>query len=196
LGAVTVAMDFLPDVTVECEVCHGQRFNREVLEVRLCGLSVAELLQLSVAQAQERLAELAELTRPLASLGDVGLGYLRLGQATATLSAGELQRLRLAPILSAEAGPGTVIILDEPTVGLFHTDVDVLISALRLLVCAGATLVVVEHNLELVAAADHVIDLGPEGGPQGGRILVAGPPAAIAACPASATGRALRQRGR
>jgi excinuclease ABC subunit A len=136
------------------------------------------------------------VARPLRALEAVGLGYLPLGQATATLSGGELQRARLAPVLAAARADGTVVLLDEPTIGLHHTDVDRLLGALHDLVERGCTVVVIEHSLDVVAAADLVVDLGPEGGPEGGHIVCQGPPEVIAACSASHTGRALADRRR
>ena len=161
--------------------------------MRLAGANAADLLDMTAARASAHLAAHPAIAARLAALERVGLGYLRLGQATATLSGGELQRLRLTPLLASAGGEGTMVLLDEPTRGLHHRDVARLAEALRELVAAGAAVVVVEHDLDVVAAADHVIELGPGGGPNGGRIVAAGPPAELVRA-GTATGRALAGR--
>jgi excinuclease ABC subunit A len=184
-------MDLLPDVTVGCEVCQGQRFQPRVLECLLEGRNIAEVLDSTVAAAARFLAQDRALAKPLQALEEVGLGYLRLGQEGQALSLGETQRLRLAGLLSATKGHPAAILLDEPTRGLGFEDVDRLVTVLRKLARAGHLVVVVEHALEFIAAADWVIDLGPEAGPGGGLIVAQGPPQALIACTASYTGRAL-----
>jgi excinuclease ABC subunit A len=192
-GVVTVAMDLLPDVTVGCEVCRGRRFRPEVLECRLAERSIADLLDASVAEVSTLLAGDAPIARPLRDLCDVGLGYLGLGQESRALSTGELQRLRLAGLTSARSGRRVAILLDEPTSGLGSDDVDRLAGALRALARSGHLVVAVEHHLDLVAAADWVIDLGPEGGPGGGRIVAQCRPRELVDVAASHTGRALAE---
>ncbi|HEY3358252.1 MAG TPA: excinuclease ABC subunit UvrA [Polyangia bacterium] len=200
-GTVTAALDFLPDVTVPCERCGGRRYDGPVLEVRDDGATIADLLQLTCAAAAARFAADPKIARPLAGLARAGLGYLRLGQSAATLSGGERGRLALAlelgaaPRADAAAG-GTLYLLDEPTAGLHTDDVAALVALLQQLVDAGHTVMAVDHHLDLIAAADWIVDLGPEGGPQGGHLVCAGPPAAVRACAASHTGRALAAAAR
>jgi len=193
-GVITVAMDLLPDVTVGCEACGGQRFRPEVLECHLDGRSIAEVLEATVAELAGIFRGDALLARPLQALEDVGLGYLRAGQAGAALSAGERQRLRLAGLLADPPGSRAAILLDEPTRGLGFEDVDRLAATLHRLVGEGHLVAVVTHDLDLIAASDWIIDLGPQGGTGGGQILVEGPPAAVRACAASYTGQALAAR--
>jgi len=193
-GVISVAMDLLPDVTVGCETCGGLRFRPEVLECRLEGRSIAEVLEATVTELAKAFHGDALLARPLKTLLEVGLGYLRGGQAGAALSAGERQRLRLAGLLAAPPGTRAAILLDEPTRGLGCEDVDRLAATLHRLAQDGHLVVVVTHDLDLIAASDWIIDLGPEGGAGGGRVLVAGPPNAVRACAASHTGQALAHR--
>ena len=193
-GFEKVEMQFLSDIFVPCPACGGARFRDAVLGVRLRGLSVRDVLELSAAEAIDFFAGAKDVVRRLEPLRAVGLEYLRLGQPVNTLSGGEGQRLKLARALDEKDIDGTLFVLDEPTTGLHLADVDRLISALRALVRQGASVVVVEHHLDVVAAADWVIDLGPEGGDGGGRIVAEGPPGAIAACAESHTGRFLRER--
>jgi excinuclease ABC subunit A len=188
-------MDFLPDVWTTCAACGGRRFTREVLECALDGRTIAGVLDLSVDEALRFLAawpDAAGLLPGLRALGDVGLGYLPLGQATRTLSGGERQRLALARALLTPV-ERSLFLFDEPTTGLHAADVERLLGVFRRLVEAGHTVVTIEHELQLVAAADWVVDLGPEGGRGGGRVVVAGPPEAVAAASVSHTGRALRR---
>lgn len=192
-GLIRVSMHFLPDVFVVCEVCQGTRYNRPTLEVRYKGRSIADVLNLSVAQALEFLEHIPSLKQKLLTLCEVGLDYLPLGQPATTLSGGEVQRLKLAKELSRRATGRTLYVLDEPTTGLHFEDTRRLLDVLHRLVDAGNTVVIVEHNLDVIAAADYVIDLGPEGGEAGGEVVAAGPPEQIAAAPGSYTGMFLRQ---
>ena len=191
-GFVRVAMEFLPDAYVRCASCGGARFDRETLEVRYRGRSIADVLASTVDEASELFGALPKLAEALAGLRSVGLGYLQLGQSASSLSAGEAQRLRLGKELARRSSAGhTLYVLDEPSSGLHAGEVELLTRVLQGLVDEGHTVVLVEHQLELVLAADHVIDLGPEGGDAGGRVLVAGTPADVAACPHSHTGNHL-----
>ncbi|MCX7814045.1 MAG: excinuclease ABC subunit UvrA [Tepidimonas ignava] len=190
-GVVRVEMHFLPDVYVPCEVCGGARYHRETLEVRYKGLNVAELLALTVQQAHGLFANVPALQRRLQTLLDVGLGYIRLGQSATTLSGGEAQRLKLAQELARRDTGRTLYILDEPTTGLHFADVELLLQVLLRLRDAGNTIVVIEHNLDVIKCADWVIDLGPEGGDGGGRVVACGTPEDLARHPDSHTGRYL-----
>ncbi len=191
-GRLRVEMNFLPDAWVACERCGGARYNPETLTVRLEGKSIAEVLDLSVEEARPIFASFPEAARPLAILEELGLGYLKLGQPSPTLSGGEAQRIKLAAELASAARGGTLFVLDEPTTGLHMSDVSRLVAVLHRLVDRGDTVAVIEHNLDVIREADWVIDLGPEGGAAGGEIVAEGPPASIAACRASHTGHALR----
>jgi excinuclease ABC subunit A len=192
-GLVKVEMHFLPDVYVPCDVCKGRRYNRETLEVRYRGKSIADVLELSVAEALDFFASQPRIRAKLELLNDVGLGYLHLGQSATTLSGGEAQRVKLATELARRDTGRTLYILDEPTTGLHFEDVRLLLQVLHRLVDKGNTVVVIEHNLEVIKTADWVIDLGPEGGAAGGAVVAAGPPEEVAQVPASHTGRFLRK---
>ena len=184
-------MHFLADVTVVCDGCDGRRFSEKTLGVKWKGLSILDCLELTVDEALERFAdETASWCARLQPFADVGLGYLKLGQPTATLSGGESQRIKLAAHLSPGAGP-TLFLLDEPTTGLHGRDVEVLLAALARLLEAGHTVVAIEHNLDFIRRADWLVDLGPEGGVGGGALVCAGTVDEVAACRASHTGRAL-----
>jgi len=191
-GTVTVEMQFLADVELVCEDCRGTRFKPQILEVRYQGLNIHEVLQLTVREALAFFAGHSRITSRLQPLADVGLGYLRLGQSATTLSGGEAQRVKLASHLGQQDVAGWMFLLDEPTTGLHFDDIAKLLDALERLVQRGASVLVIEHNLEVIRHADWVIDLGPEGGDRGGQVVVAGPPEAVAACEASWTGRYLR----
>ncbi|MGF1467175.1 MAG: excinuclease ABC subunit UvrA [Sandaracinaceae bacterium] len=193
-GSLKVEMAFLPDVHLRCEECDGQRFGRETLEVRLHGLSAGDILDLEVEAAAARFRALPKVHHPLALLAELGLGYLKLGQPSNTLSGGEAQRLKLVAELGTSASGPTLYVLDEPTTGLHRDDVGRLLRVLERFVERGDTVVVVEHHPDVIAAADWVVDLGPEGGDGGGRVVVQGPPDRVAACAASHTGRVLRER--
>jgi len=190
-GVITVAMDLLPDVTVGCETCQGRRFKPEVLECCLGGQHIVQVLESSVREQAELFAGDPRLAKPLRALEAVGMGYLRLGQEASTLSEGERQRLRLAGLLAEPPKGKAAILLDEPTRGLGMEEVDLLVGTLRQLAGEGHLVVVVEHDPDFIAACDWVIDLGPEGGAGGGRLLVEGPPEQVKACPGSYTGQAL-----
>ncbi len=190
-GLIKIEMHFLPDVYVTCEECGGRRYNRETLEVRFKGASIADVLDMTVHQAREFFRHVPGLGDKLKTLEDVGLGYIRLGQSSTTLSGGEAQRVKLAAELSRRATGRTLYILDEPTTGLHFEDVRKLLEVLHRLVDQGNTVLVIEHNLDVMKTADHVIDLGPDGGGGGGRVVAAGTPEAVAACPDSYTGQAL-----
>jgi excinuclease ABC subunit A len=193
-GSLRVALQFLPDLSVPCPLCRGKRFNQATLEVQFRGQSIADVLDMPIAQALEFFANIPAVARPLRALADVGLGYLSLGQPSSTLSGGEAQRVKLAGELARTATGRTLFLLDEPTTGLHFADVANLVNVLGRLVDAGNTMVVIEHHLDLIAAADWVIDLGPEAGEAGGFLLAAGTPAEVAACEESITGRYLRGR--
>ncbi len=190
-GQIKIEMHFLPDVYVPCEQCHGRRYNRETLEVRFKGRNIAEVLDMPVSEALHFFAHIPPVRRRLETLEAVGLGYVRLGQPATTLSGGEAQRVKLATELSKVATGRTMYILDEPTTGLHFADVERLLDVLQRLVSAGNTVVVIEHNLDVIKCADRILDLGPEGGEEGGLLIASGTPEEVAAEPASHTGRFL-----
>ncbi len=189
-------MHFLPDVYVPCEQCHGKRYNRETLEIRFKGKSIADVLDMSVADACEFFKDIPKISRRLVTLRDVGLDYIRLGQPATQLSGGEAQRVKLATELSKVATGDTLYILDEPTTGLHFADVQRLLDVLARLVDAGNTVIVIEHNLDVIKTADRIIDLGPEGGEEGGNVLATGTPEQVAATPGLVHGRVPRRAGR
>ncbi len=186
-------MHFLPDVYVPCEVCRGARYNRETLEILWKGHSVSEVLDMSVEEALAVFGNQPKIVRVLQTLFDVGLGYIRLGQSATTLSGGEAQRIKLASELGKRSTGRTFYILDEPTTGLHFEDIRKLLQVLQRLVDAGNTVVVIEHNLDVIKSADWVIDLGPEGGGGGGRIIAQGTPEDVAEVSESYTGKFLRE---
>ncbi|MBO8142328.1 MAG: excinuclease ABC subunit UvrA [Firmicutes bacterium] len=192
-GIIKIEMHFLPDVYVPCEVCKGKRYNRETLEVRYRGKTIADVLAMRVEEALEFFSAHPRIRRKLQTLYDVGLGYMELGQPATTLSGGEAQRVKLATELSRRSNGKTLYILDEPTTGLHTADIEKLLQVLQRLVDAGDTVVVIEHNLDVIKTADYIIDLGPEGGDGGGRVVATGTPEDVAAVPESHTGRFLRQ---
>jgi excinuclease ABC subunit A len=186
LGHIDLDVQYLPDITVQCPTCDGARFNEATLEVRFDGLSVAAVLALSVHEALEKFSDRAPVAAALRPMVEVGLGYLRLGEPTPSLSGGESQRLRIASRLRTSQR-GTLYVFDEPSTGLHPLDVATLVGVLDRLVEAGATIIIIDHDLDLLAAADHLIDMGPGGGPDGGHILAAGTPEDVARAPASVT---------
>jgi excinuclease ABC subunit A len=190
-GVLRVEMHFLPDIFVTCDTCSGKRYNRETLEVRYRGLSIADALDITVVQALELFETIPRVRDRLDGLRRVGLGYLTLGQPATTLSGGEAQRVKLARELARKATGRTLYVLDEPTTGLHFTDIEVLLGAILELRDQGNTVVVIEHILDVVACADWVIDLGPEGGSGGGKVIVEGPPELVAKSPDSHTGHYL-----
>jgi excinuclease ABC subunit A len=191
-GLVKIEMHFLPDVFVPCEVCNGKRYNRETLEVHFRGKSIADVLDLTVADALEFFENQPRIRQKLQTLDDVGLGYVHLGQSATTLSGGEAQRVKLATELAKRDTGRTLYILDEPTTGLHFEDVRLLLDVLHRLVSRGNTVLVIEHNLDVNKTADWIIDLGPEGGTRGGSIVAAGTPESVAAVSESYTGQYLR----
>ena len=192
-GVLKIEMHFLPDIYVPCEVCKGKRYNRETLEVHYKGKNIYEVLEMTVDEALPFFENLPRIYNRLKTLEEVGLGYVKLGQASTTLSGGEAQRVKLATELSKRSTGRTIYILDEPTTGLHSYDVHRLIEVLQRLVEAGNTVVVIEHNLDVIKTADHVIDLGPEGGDGGGTIVCTGTPEEVAACRSSFTGQYLKK---
>ena len=193
-GVKLIEMHFLPDVYVKCDVCHGKRYNRDTLDVRYKGKNIYEVLEMTVEEGLSFFDSVPQLERKLRTLYDVGLGYIKIGQSSTTLSGGEAQRVKLATELSKRSTGKTVYILDEPTTGLHTADVSRLIDILARLSDAGNTVIVIEHNLDLIKTADHIIDLGPEGGDKGGRIIAEGTPEEVAATEGSYTGMYLREK--
>jgi excinuclease ABC subunit A len=191
-GVIKVEMHFLPDIYVPCDVCHGKRYNRETLEVQYKGKNITEVLEMTVEQALEFFGAVPTIARKLKTLMDVGLGYIRLGQSATTLSGGEAQRVKLGLELSKRDTGRTLYILDEPTTGLHFHDIDLLLKVLHRLREHGNTVVVIEHNLDVIKTADWLIDLGPEGGAGGGQIIATGTPEQVADNPASHTGHYLK----
>ena len=191
-GTIKIEMNFLPDVYVPCEVCHGARYNRETLEVHYKGKSISEILDMAIEEAAEFFAAIPAINRHLKTLVEVGLGYVRLGQPAPTLSGGEAQRVKLASELQKRSTGRTLYVLDEPTTGLHFEDIRKLLGVLGRLVDAGNTVVVIEHNLDVIKTADWLIDMGPEGGSRGGKVIAEGTPEQIAANPDSYTGTFLQ----
>ena len=180
-GQIKIEMHFLPDVYVPCEQCHGKRYNKETLDIRFKGKTIADVLEMPIEEAVEFFAHIPKIKRRLQALHDVGLDYMRLGQPATTLSGGEAQRVKLAAELSKVATGQTLYILDEPTTGLHFADIQRLLEVLQRLVDAGNSVVVIEHNLDVIKTADQIIDMGPEGGEEGGRLMAAGTPEEVAA---------------
>ena len=191
-GQIKIEMHFLPDVYVPCETCKGARYNRETLEVRFKGRSIADILEMSVEEALKFFAKIPKIRRRLQTLHDVGLDYIKLGQPATTLSGGEAQRVKLAAELCKVATGKTLYILDEPTTGLHFADIEKLLETLQRLVDGGNTMIVIEHNLDVIKQADWVIDLGPEGGEAGGELIAVGTPEDVAQVEGSFTGRFLQ----
>jgi len=192
-GIIKIEMQFLPDVYVPCEVCGGKRYNREALEIRYKGKSISDVLEMTVEEALGFFTNIPACEAKLRTLNDVGLGYIHLGQPATTLSGGEAQRIKLSTELSRRATGRTLYILDEPTTGLHFEDIRKLLQVLQRLVATGNTVIVIEHNLDVVKTADWIIDLGPEGGKAGGEVIAEGTPEAVARSRRSFTGRYLRE---
>ena len=193
-GTITIEMQFMADLVLECEQCHGKRFKQDILDVHYRGKNIYDILCMTVNQAVEFFSEdpdCAKIVRRLKPLQDVGIGYVQLGQSSSTLSGGESQRVKLASFLAQEDSQPTIFVFDEPTTGLHHRDIEVLLKALNRLVSKGHTVIIIEHNPAVILAADHVIDLGPEGGKEGGNIVCTGTPEEIAKCEQSFTGKYL-----
>ena len=188
-GILKIEMHFLPDVYVPCEVCEGKRYNRETLEVKYKGKSIYDVLNMTVEEAMHFFENVPSIRRKMETLYDVGLSYIRLGQPSTTLSGGEAQRIKLATELSKRSTGKTVYILDEPTTGLHFADVHKLTEILQRLASDGNTVIVIEHNLDVIKTADYIIDIGPEGGDKGGTVVAHGTPEEIAANPKSYTGK-------
>jgi excinuclease ABC subunit A len=192
-GVRKIEMNFLPDVYVDCETCNGKRYNRETLEIYYKGKNISDVLNMSIQEAHEFFDSVPAINRILGTLVDVGLGYLRLGQPSTTLSGGEAQRIKLARELAKVGTGDTLYIMDEPTTGLHFQDVRMLVDVIQQLVDKGNTVIVIEHNMDVVKAADWIIDLGPEGGDEGGRIIAEGTPEEVANAEESATGTYLKE---
>ena len=192
-GIIKIEMHFLPDVYVPCEVCKGKRYNRETLEVKYKGKNIADILDMTVDEALEFFKNIPSINRKMKTLSEVGLGYIKLGQPSTTLSGGEAQRVKLATELSKRSTGRTLYILDEPTTGLHIADVHRLIDVLQKLVDGGNTVIVIEHNMDVIKTADYVIDLGPEGGDRGGMVIAEGTPEMLANNPNSYTGQYLKK---
>ena len=190
-GVKRIEMSFLSDVYVTCDVCNGKRYNRETLEVKYKGKDISEVLNMSVSEALEFFENIPKIQSRLQTLKDVGLGYIRLGQSSDTLSGGEAQRIKLAAELNKKATGKTLYLLDEPSVGLHWADLDKLINIITKLADAGNTILIIEHNLDIIKIADNIIDLGPEGGENGGFVVAQGTPEEVAKCPQSYTGQYL-----
>ncbi len=191
-GMIKIEMQFLPDIYIECEVCKGSRYNRETLQVRYKNKSIADVLAMTVSEGLQFFENIPTILTKLETLDAVGLGYIRIGQSATTLSGGEAQRIKLSRELSKRATGQTIYILDEPSTGLHAVDVKRLIDVIQQLVDQGNTVVVIEHNLDIIKVADHIIDLGPEGGDGGGMVIAEGTPEKITQVEASYTGRYLR----
>ena len=189
-----IEMHFLPDVYVKCDVCHGMRYNRDTLEVRYKGKNIYEVLEMTAEEGLSFFDGIPSITRKLQTMCDVGLGYVKIGQSSTTLSGGEAQRVKLATELSKRSTGKTVYVLDEPTTGLHSADVAKLIEVLQALSDAGNTVIVIEHNLDFIKCADHIIDLGPEGGDGGGTVVACGTPEEVARVPQSYTGQYLAKK--
>jgi excinuclease ABC subunit A len=198
-GTITVEMQFMADITLECESCHGRRFKDDVLDVLYRGASIFDVLQMTINQAIEFFSEgkgsiEKKIVKRLQPLQDVGLGYVKLGQSSSTLSGGENQRVKLAYYLGEEKSEPTLFIFDEPTTGLHFHDIKTLLKAFNSLLERGHTILIIEHNMDVIKCADHVIDIGPEGGEKGGNIVCEGTPEQVAACETSYTGKFLKEK--
>jgi excinuclease ABC subunit A len=192
-GIITIEMHFLPNVYITCDICKGKRYNRETLEVKYKGKSIADVLDMTVSEALIFLENIPKIKRKLQTIYDVGLGYIRLGQPATTLSGGEAQRVKLSTELSKVGTGSTLYLLDEPTTGLHFEDIKMLLNVLRRLVEKGNTVVVIEHNIDVIKTADYIIDLGPEGGDEGGEVICEGTPEDICNINKSYTGKFIKK---
>ncbi|MBQ2871734.1 ATP-binding cassette domain-containing protein, partial [bacterium] len=192
-GVIKIEMNFLSDVYVKCDVCKGKRYNRETLEVKYKGKTIYDVLDMTVSEAMEFFENIPKIHSRLKTLNDVGLDYIKLGQSATTLSGGEAQRIKLAAELNKKATGKTLYLLDEPSVGLHWYDLDKLIKILQKLADSGNTIMIIEHNLDIIKTSDYIIDLGPEGGDNGGQVIAVGTPEEIAQCPESKTGQYLKK---
>jgi excinuclease ABC subunit A len=192
-GVIKIAMHFLPDIYITCDTCKGRRYNRETLQIKYRGNNIADILSMTVQEALEFFTNIPPIKNRLQTLTDVGLSYISLGQSSVTLSGGEAQRIKLARELAKRSTGKTLYILDEPTTGLHPADIQHLLNVLGRLVDSGNTVVIIEHNLDVIKTADHIIDLGPEGGEEGGRIIATGTPEAVSRNKKSHTGAFLKQ---
>ena len=191
-GVIKIEMHFLPDVYVQCPECHGKRYNREALEIKYKGKTISDVLEMTVEQACEFFENVSAIYRKLSTIQEVGLGYIKLGQPATTFSGGEAQRIKLASELSRRSTGKTLYILDEPTTGLHTADVKKLLEILQKLVDGGNSMIIIEHNLEVIKCADYIIDMGPEGGQGGGTVIAEGAPEDIVKVPSSFTGKYLK----
>ena len=198
-GVITIPMQFMADITIECEACNGKRFKRDVLDVEYRGKNIHDILEMTVNQAIEFFSESKgsieqKIIKRLMPLKDVGLGYIKLGQSSSTLSGGENQRVKLAYFLSQERSGHTLFIFDEPTTGLHFHDISTLLVSMRKLIDKGNSILIIEHNIDVIKCADWIIDIGPEGGDKGGEVVIAGTPEQVAACEQSYTGKFLKSK--
>ncbi|MBO5058993.1 MAG: ATP-binding cassette domain-containing protein, partial [Prevotella sp.] len=193
-GEITVEMQFMADLVLECDSCHGKRFKHDILEVRFAGKNISDVLDMTINEAMEFFTEHNQpaITRRLKPLQDVGLGYIKLGQSSSTLSGGENQRVKLAYFIGQEKQEPTMFIFDEPTTGLHYHDIKRLLASFDALISRGHTILIIEHNLDVIKCADHVIDIGPDGGDRGGNIVCCGTPEDICKCKESITGKYLK----
>jgi excinuclease ABC subunit A len=192
-GTIKIEMNFLPDVYITCDVCHGKRFNQETLEIRYKGKNIADVLDMTIEEAELFFKKIPQISRKLETLVSVGLGYIKLGQSALTLSGGEAQRVKLALELSKRSTGKTLYLLDEPTTGLHFADVMQLMAVIHRLTDQGNSIIMIEHNLDVILQADYLIDLGPEGGDRGGELIACGTPESVAACAQSYTGMYLKE---
>ena len=193
-GVITVEMQFMADLVLECEACHGHRFKHDILDVRYKGKNIDDVLNMTIDEAIQFFADVKSIVSRLKPLQDVGLGYIKLGQNSSTLSGGENQRVKLAYFIGQEKQEPTLFIFDEPTTGLHFHDIERLLSSLNALIERGHSILIIEHNMEIIKCADHVIDLGPDGGDRGGQLVACGTPEDIAHCKQSITGKYLREK--
>jgi excinuclease ABC subunit A len=195
-GVITVEMQFMADLVLECEACHGHRFKHDILDVKFEGKNIDDILNMTISEALEFFGKYKQdtIVKRLKSLEDVGLGYIKLGQNSSTLSGGENQRVKLAYFIGQEKQEPTLFIFDEPTTGLHFHDIHKLLEAFNALIARGHTILIIEHNMEIIKCADYVIDLGPDGGDRGGDLVVAGTPEQVCNCPKSITGKYLKDK--